>query len=252
VTPVADVNHAYFVHYVRSLPEFRSLKVLDFGCGGGELVRLLLDAGVDAYGAEVFYPGGSFDAVLASDEFKEGRIRRIEEDGRLPFESGSLEVVLSNQVFEHVEDLPAAVEEIHRVLGDRGIGYHHFPSREVLREGHIGIPLAHRLPPNALRFHYVRTLRALGFGSNKGDTSATDWTRRVLDWLDRFTCYRPYAEVRHEFERLFEVRHRELGYCRFRARGTRLATLLEIDALGGLYERTFRRLGFMALETTKR
>lgn len=46
---------------------------------------------------------------------------------RLPFASGSVDVVISNAVFEHVRDLPAVVAEIERVLKPGGYVYVEIP-----------------------------------------------------------------------------------------------------------------------------
>jgi len=83
---------------------------------------------------------------------------------------------------------------------------HHFPSRELIREGHIGIPLAHRLPRGRLRTAYTATLRRLGFGiligaKPSGELPPREWARRTLDWIDRYCLYRPYREIAHTFRR---------------------------------------------------
>jgi SAM-dependent methyltransferase len=251
---VDDLNEEYFARYVASRPGAPDLKVLDYGCGHGELVERLVAEGVDAYGTDVLYEGANFDALFQSELYENGRIR-VMAGTSIPFEDGTFDLVVSNQVFEHVEKLRPAVTEVHRVLREGGTAYHHFPCKETLREGHSGIPLAHRLPRNGLRLGYAKAVHRAGFGLNRDAWSSADWPRHILDWIDRYTYYRPYREIREEFGRLFVIRHREIEYCRFRARarGSRpLTRLLEIEPLTGLHERLFRRLGFLALETVKR
>jgi SAM-dependent methyltransferase len=251
---MTDVNYRYFVHYVVERADAARLRILDFGCGGGELVGLLLAQGMDAYGADVFYAGAGFDALRSSAAFRDGRIRSMPDDGSLPFDDRCFDLIVSNQVFEHVPVLRPVVDELDRVLRDDGLMYHHFPSREVIREGHIGIPLAHRLPRGRLRREYVRALRAAGLGSHKDDVPAGAWSQKMLDWLDAYTHYRPYREVVAEFGRLFELRHREIDYCRFRSAGSGpvVRRLLAIEKLTPLWEASFRRLAFMALEMRKK
>jgi SAM-dependent methyltransferase len=248
-----DVNYRYFVSYVGARVGRPSFSVLDFGCGDGVLVQALRRQGIDCYGAEVFYPGGVYDVQSTGELVERGIIRTFSEGAPLPFDDGTFDLVVSNQVFEHVEHLGAVVGELARVLKQNGTAYHHFPSREVLREGHIGIPLAHRLPEGRLRFAYVALLRRLGLGSNKADLPIRTWTRVMLDWLDAYCYYRPYTRLLSEFTEYFSVRHREIDYCRFRAADRPwLRRPLEIEPLRGFYELLFRRLAFMAVEMRKR
>jgi SAM-dependent methyltransferase len=247
-----DVNHAYLIDYVTSHTPAGG-QVLDYGCGGGSLVTALRARGVACVGAEVFYGGASFDSPETRELVEAGVVRRFEQGGALPFEDSHFDLIISNQVFEHVESLEPVVRELHRVLKPAGIAYHHFPSREVLREGHIGIPLAHRLPAGSARRAYVALLRSLGLGYHKGRESPGAWADEKLAWLDRYCHYRPYAEIMAVFGRYFEVSHREIDYCRFRAQHRRLVgRLLRVRSIRDPAERVFRRLGFMALETRKR
>jgi SAM-dependent methyltransferase len=247
-----EVNRAYFLDYVttRTPPAGR---VLDYGCGDGSLVAELRGLGVDCVGADIFYGGGAFDSPETRGLMEAGYVRHFEEDGRVPFEDCTFDLLVSNQVFEHVSNLEPAVRELHRVLKPGGTGYHHFPSREVLREGHIGIPLAHQLAVGSVRREYVVLLRAMGLGYHKGESTHREWADQKLAWLDRYCHYRPYAEIIEVFARYFEVTHREIDYCRFRARHRELlASVLRVRSWSGFAERVFRRLAFMALETRKR
>jgi SAM-dependent methyltransferase len=248
---VNDVNYRYFVHYVTELSGFDAPRVLDFGCGNGFLVRLLRQGGVECYGADVLYGGAQYDALAESGYLDTHTVREIV-DGRLPFDDKFFDVVVSNQVFEHVEQLDETIDELYRVMDDDGVGYHHFPSREVVREGHTGIPLAHRLTRSQFRYQYALACRRLGLGCNKGDLAPEVWAQIELEWIDRYCFYRPYAILRAAFERRFVIRHRETDYCRFRARSRVNQFALRIDAFSGIYERLLRRLAFMALELRKR
>ena len=158
--------------------------------------------------------------------------------------------MITNQVFEHVEDIESVVAELHRALASGGSAYHHFPSREVVREGHIGIPMAHWMKPGRLRTTYTLTLRRLGFGKFKDEDSTPQaWTAAKLDWIDRYCFYRPYSQLRAQMGAGFTLEHHEIDYCRFRAgdRGI-LGRLMNVGFLRRPLEALFRRLAFMALE----
>jgi SAM-dependent methyltransferase len=250
---MSDPNYQFFLWLLSRCPNAAAMRVLDFGCGRGEIVQLLRDAGMECVGVEVqdsgVPPGWLRDNALV----RQGLIRLVPETGTLPFHDQQFDVVISNQVFEHVRDLPGTLAELKRVLKDDGWMYHHFPSREVIREGHIGIPCVHWFRPGSLRFAYTVVLRALGFGKFTTGESILDWARNKLAWLDANCAYRPYGEILQEFSREFTVRHQEITYCRVRAAHSQVLTyLLHIDCLRGVYEWLFRRLGFMALFMEKR
>jgi SAM-dependent methyltransferase len=251
----ADVNRRYFVHYVLEKQEtIGPLRVLDFGCGSGEVLRLLRQQGVECFGTDVFYEGTTTHDIPAVHRLLETQvIRRIPEGGRLPFQDGWFDLIISDQVFEHVEDTETTVRELDRILKDEGTMLHHFPSKDVLREGHIHIPLAHRLPPNLLRFGYTLLLRTLGFGNHKSGRTRRDWTRWKLDWIDRYCFYRTRTEIEAIFATNHVITHREFEYCRFRAGGRPLISqLLRMNALRPPCESIFRGLAFMCIELEKR
>jgi SAM-dependent methyltransferase len=245
--PEDDVNRRYFVHYVQRVAS--PGKVLDFGCGAGALVGMLRDAGFDAYGVDIRWPGADFGDLAATNLGKQGILRYYEEGGRIPFDDDTFDVIVSDQVFEHVEPLEATVFELERIGRSQGLSYHHFPFRTVWREGHIGIPFAHRLPPGRLRLLYTVTLRRLGLGTWKGERPVGRWAVESLDWIDRWTVYRSASEVEAVFGGRDRLRHREIDYCRFRARGRPLlSALLARPLLKRPAEALFRRLAFEAIE----
>jgi SAM-dependent methyltransferase len=244
-----DVNRRWFVEYARrTIPA--GGRVLDYGCGAGELVELLLAAGFDAYGCDVRWPGADYHWV---DLPEAERFSYFEPGGRLPFDDESFDLVVSDQVFEHVEPIEESIPEVERVVKSTGVMYHHFPTREVWREGHIGIPFSHRMPAGRARLLYTTALRRLGLGIYKDERPAGVWAAEKLDWIDNWTVYRSEAEIHALFGRRSTVRHREIDYCRFRAADRRpLKALLDIDRLTPFYEATFRHLAFTVLECRPR
>jgi SAM-dependent methyltransferase len=120
-------------------------KTLDYGCGQGEIVERLLARGTDAYGCDDFYEGGSYKGAVRPKLFEERRIREMV-DNRIPFDDGFFDVVVHNQVFEHVPDTNLAVSEIARVLKPGGTILAIFPDDSWWREGHCGIPFLHWFP----------------------------------------------------------------------------------------------------------
>jgi 2-polyprenyl-3-methyl-5-hydroxy-6-metoxy-1,4-benzoquinol methylase len=91
-------------------------KVLDFGCGAGQIVKVLRDSGISAFGCEAFYDGGRYPVP---DELS-GVILAMQ-GNVIPFPSCMFDLVINNQVMEHVQDIDAILSEIHRVLKPNGI-----------------------------------------------------------------------------------------------------------------------------------
>jgi SAM-dependent methyltransferase len=92
-------------------------RVLDVGCGDGQVTRLA--AGLD--GVEVAVgvdPTWNQIRVAAARAHATGFARAGAE--RLPFPDGSFDAVVACLVFEHVDALDAAIAEVARVLGPGG------------------------------------------------------------------------------------------------------------------------------------
>lgn len=109
------------------------VRILDLGCGDGEMVQTLRQRGYLAWGSDIEVPGNDANGLFLSTDPATGRIGA---------EDGSFDIVLSNQVLEHVMDLPAVFREIRRVLRPGGVSLHAFPSRWNLVEQHVHVPLA--------------------------------------------------------------------------------------------------------------
>lgn len=200
--------------------------MLDYGCGAGEAVRAGFARGLDIYGC---------DPVGASG----GRIVQML-DGRIPFPDSHFDFIFHNQVMEHVQDIDLALSELRRALKPSGAMLSLFPTLEVLREGHCGIALAHRLHGRPRRA-YLRSWRALGFGSFKEGKTQVQWVAGFEDFLDHSCAYRTRAEVCEAYARHgFSVEPLEVRYAEYRlrtvapvARAVPRLTTAAIRLLGG-------------------
>lgn len=123
-------------HFGASPPQ----AILDLGCGAGAHVETLRARGYDAWGCDIADPGASDFPI---DQATKGYLRPIKmQPYRLPFEDNRFDWVISSQVLEHVMDYAATFSEIRRILKPGGASLHVFPSRLVLIEPHVFIPLA--------------------------------------------------------------------------------------------------------------
>lgn len=179
-------------------------RVLDYGCGAGLIVFGLRQKNVEAFGCDMFYEGGDYSPEIPSKSLG-AVIKRIGTDGKIPFDDQYFDIVLSNQVFEHVEDMDFVLEKISRVLKPGGKMLSLFPDKSVWREGHSGIPFLHWFSKGSrLRIKYALVLRCLGCGYFKQKKSPLTWCEDICLWLDKWTYYRPLSEIMQHFKRYFK------------------------------------------------
>lgn len=118
------------------------LVIVDVGCGTGETVYYLMESGYDAFGCDLRFK--SWEDSAQSDLIRNGRLRLIggTEQKKLPFDDDFADIVLSDQVVEHIEDLDSFFREIARIGKPGSISMHYFPSENKPIEPHVRIPLA--------------------------------------------------------------------------------------------------------------
>ena len=90
-------------------------RVLEIGCGGGGLLRLLRERGAFPVGVD------TLDVALELAKRRGGSsgdltVIRIGSEGALPFGDGSFDVIVGQHVVEHLRDVGAALCEWKRLL----------------------------------------------------------------------------------------------------------------------------------------
>lgn len=89
---------------------------LDLGCGRGTRASELLR--MRRLASEQIYVGVDFDMESLQDSEEGNRVRAKAES--LPFPDRCFDLVTSNMVFEHLDDPVAVLQEVNRVLNERG------------------------------------------------------------------------------------------------------------------------------------
>ena len=112
--PSMWVRRAEFI-----LEKFHPKTVLDIGCAYGELVKGLVDMGVDAYGID-----GSEYAINNSDPSIRSKIFKVNlNSDKFPFDDKTFDVVGSFYSVEHIHDIDFFAKELQRILKDDGIAW---------------------------------------------------------------------------------------------------------------------------------
>jgi len=249
-----DVTNRFVLEFARRFP---GAAILDFGCGAGELVSAARAAGLDMRGCDVYY-GGSNTREEAAARGLLGTYVIESAEGSIPFADASFDLVVNNQVMEHVADLDRTLAEIHRVLRPGGTALSIFPSRDVWREGHIGIPFSHWFARDSrARFYYTWLLRSLGAGTWKEQAPTTRrWAVDKLAWIDKYTRYRARREIFQTYGKYFDNEFCEPDYIRFRLRDrpwrAPLARLLDLPLVPAVARAIFRKLAFLVIVSRRR
>lgn len=95
-------------------------RVLDLGCGTGEIARGVAGAtAATVVGADIS-PGMLGRARVSAGAGRLAGLVRLGPDGALPFADGSFDAVLSSSVFEYLDEPAHSLREVRRVLRPGG------------------------------------------------------------------------------------------------------------------------------------
>lgn len=183
---VSEYARGFFVLGVlrKYVPEFRpeGARVLDIGCGDAGVIIAFAEAGSTASGVE-----------LDEESLRRARVR-AEEHGvpvalsravaeHLPFPDASFDLVILDNVLEHVRDREGTLREIHRVLRPRGLLYMVTPKPlsvySLWNDPHYDLA-GLVLMPRRLQIWYFERLRGGGEGTYDVGVIPTRWRLRRL------------------------------------------------------------------------
>jgi SAM-dependent methyltransferase len=217
-------------------------KVMDLGCGAGKLVQAARERGYDFHGCGL----GLRDAHTNADDalVAQGILRDIHRDPyRLPYDDCTFDVVISDQVLEHVMDYPTTLREVQRVMKPGGAFLHVFPPRYMPIEPHARVPLA-----TMLRHRWWLKTWALVGIRNEFQTkmSAQEACEANHAYLTSHTNYLTKRQLRQQFGRFYtDVRFVEDAFLKHRPRGGALVRLAKrLPFLCRIYSAVGSRVAF--------
>jgi SAM-dependent methyltransferase len=196
----------------------RRVRVLDAGCGTGHLLAYLsaalptLQPGIEweFYGFDVVDTGVQTDVdfltatktLLAQTQPHvdwDVRIAGIRLDDPWPWDDSFFDVVISNQVIEHVDRLDHFLAQLCRVLVRGGFSAHLFPTRAVLLETHVHVALAHRFSSFDSIAWWMKAANSVGFGRfdtyNEPNDTLGRFAEKEADRLWNYTRYRSARQL---------------------------------------------------------
>lgn len=194
------------------------LRILDAGCGDGRLLVYLSKClhslhpqqHVELYGFDVLdhgvQPQAFMQRTIATLQQEcpgvdwSQRVLAAKLEDPWPFAADFFDVVLSNQVLEHVHAPQRFFAEHFRVLASGGCGYHLFPLKHYIYEGHLLLPWVHRIRSWELMRAYVAWLSSLGLGKYRehqraSGVSRAEFAERHADYVYFWTHYLTEREV---------------------------------------------------------
>jgi SAM-dependent methyltransferase len=131
--------------------------VVDIGCSTGIMTRRFAEKFGRVIGLDNDHVGVLHGRHLAEQAgISPEKLQFLAGDGcRIPLANNSVDGVICNQVYEHVDDQPALMSEILRILKPGGACYFGIGTRHVLIEGHYKLPFLSWLPHRAAH-QYMR------------------------------------------------------------------------------------------------
>lgn len=105
--------------------KFLKGKILDLGCGGGEIARQVFGKKIDW--------GLDNDKKMIEKAEKSGVYRRVilGDAGKIDLKDGVVNLVFSNSVLEHIKDIDKVLREVKRVLKPGGLLIATMPSDKL-------------------------------------------------------------------------------------------------------------------------
>ncbi len=178
--PGFSVDRFRFTRLFELLKDIKQAKVLEIGCGSGEMSKVL------SQNNKVF----AMDLEDNSENFRDTPIKFLQHDLNkpLPFEDNVFDYVLAVEVLEHVQDLDRAIKEISRVLKQNGIFIMEVPNWSWNLFCDLSYPLLRSYSGIKKRFERKKSSKKIFFISYK--LQILDIYAFIVDYCKKFHIHR--------------------------------------------------------------
>ena len=221
IHPAKHIAHEHLFSVVNTelkrFPPNSQVHILDVGCGNGELIAyfqehlLKLNQGlyIELYGFDVYDHGvqkvGFLQQAIEHLSLRfpdipwKERISSLTTATSWPYSNGFFQVVISNQVLEHVGNHCFFFANLTHILSENGFSVHLFPLKHYIYEGHLHLPFVHRIMNYDLLMNYIKYLSILGVGKFRGHKktgiSLGLYSESHADYIHYFTNYISYQQA---------------------------------------------------------
>lgn len=195
----------------------RRVRLLDVGCGNGHLIAYLMEnlpllnptLTYDLYGFDVNDHGvqtqGYFEESIRfltarfPGTLWEEKLSLISSSAPWPYPDHQFDIIVSNQVLEHVHNHEFFFAEIYRTLRDGGCAVHLFPLKHHVIESHLWLPFIHQIQHFDLLRFSIKGLSRLGLGKYPAFKRGTgisldEYAEKNADFIHYFTNYLRYQD----------------------------------------------------------
>ncbi len=222
----SSITHVHLYAIINTIVKYKFtpagitlIRILDVGCGNGILLSTLVrelplkNSGLtfEFYGLEVYdshiQEQGFFrktvsflESVCPSINWG-SNIRLIASKDQWPFEDNFFDIILSNQVMEHVFDQNFFLSEIRRTMKYDGFSFHLYPLRHYIYEGHLLIPFAHKFRGWTTTYFWIKWASYFGMGTyavhkkNKLVASRQEYAEKHADYLTYEVNYQTIRQI---------------------------------------------------------
>lgn len=216
----------------------RKLNILDFGCGKGNLLKVLAESQIkcNLYGIDIFKNKEDYLKIKRDNYFANIKSIRPYEN----FEFGvKFDIVISNMVFEHIEDLSHIYKHLKNIMSEDGIIIAGFPTKEIIIEPHLKLPFLHLIKKNSvLLMNYLKfalfmklgQFKSLKFGS---DYEKNKYLNQRFQYCNNNLFYMNSEDhknlIKKNFSKVIEISDITLNYLRsYQTSSNRVKLLISI------------------------